>query len=63
MDGALYGKFKGAEIRSNSGAPGGGIGIKLRGVTSIFGDQQPLYIIDGIYVDNSTISLGNNIVS
>ncbi len=63
MDGALYGKFKGAEIRSNSGAPGGGMGVKLRGVTSIFGDQQPLYIIDGIYVDNSSISLGNNIVS
>ena len=41
MDGALYGKFKGAEIRSNSGAPGGGTSIRLRGVTSIFGDQQP----------------------
>lgn len=63
MDGALYGKFKGAEIRANSGAPGGGMSVKLRGVTSIFGDQQPLYIIDGIYVDNSSISLGTNIVS
>lgn len=63
MDGALYGKFKGAEIRSNSGAPGGGMSVKLRGVTSIFGDQQPLYIIDGIFVDNSSISLGTNIVS
>ncbi|MDX1477399.1 MAG: carboxypeptidase-like regulatory domain-containing protein, partial [Saprospiraceae bacterium] len=63
MDGALYGKFKGAEIRSNSGAPGGGMSVKLRGVTSIFGDQQPLYIIDGIYLDNSTVSLGTNIVS
>ncbi len=63
MDGALYGKFKGAEIRSNSGAPGGGMSVKLRGVTSIFGDQQPLYIVDGIYVNNSSISLGTNIVS
>ncbi len=63
MDGALYGKLKGAEIRSNSGAPGGGMSVKLRGVTSIFGDQQPLYIIDGIYVDNSTVSTGTNIVS
>ncbi|NNE27479.1 MAG: SusC/RagA family TonB-linked outer membrane protein [Saprospiraceae bacterium] len=63
MDGALYGKLKGAEIRSNSGAPGGGMSVKLRGVTSIFGDQQPLYIVDGIFVDNSTISLGTNIVS
>ncbi len=63
LDGALYGKFNGAEIKSNSGAPGGGISMRLRGVTSIFGDQQPLFIVDGIYVDNSTIGLGNNIVS
>ncbi len=63
MDGALYGKFKGADIKSNSGAPGGGISMRLRGVTSIFGDQQPLFIIDGVYVDNSSVSMGNNIVS
>jgi len=63
MDGALYGKFAGAELRSNSGAPGGGMSVRLRGVTSIFGDQQPLYIVDGVFVDNSSISLGTNIVS
>ena len=63
MDGALYGKFKGADIRANSGAPGGGISMRLRGVTSIFGDQQPLFIIDGVYIDNSSISSGNNVVS
>ena len=58
--------FKGnlkAEIRSNSGAPGGGMSVKLRGVTSIRGDQQPLYILDGVFIDNSAISLGTNIVS
>jgi len=63
MEGALYGKIKGADIRSNSGAPGGGMSIKLRGVTSIFGSQQPLYIVDGVFMDNSTISLGTNVVS
>lgn len=63
LDGALSGKFNGAEIKSNSGAPGGGISMRLRGVTSIFGDQQPLFIVDGVYVDNSSIGLGNNIVS
>lgn len=63
LDGALYGKFTGAEIKANSGAPGGGISMRLRGVTSIFGDQQPLFIVDGIYVDNSTIGFGNNVVS
>lgn len=63
IDGALYGKFKGAEIRANSGAPGGGFSIRLRGVTSVFLDQQPQYIIDGIYIDNSSISLGTDIVT
>jgi len=63
LDGALSGKFAGAEIKASSGAPGGGISMRLRGVTSVFGDQQPLFIVDGVYVDNSTISSGNNIVS
>ena len=63
FDSALTGKFTGAEIKANSGAPGGGISMRLRGVTSVFGDQQPLFIVDGVYVDNSSISLGNNIVS
>ncbi|MCZ6594497.1 MAG: SusC/RagA family TonB-linked outer membrane protein [Bacteroidetes bacterium] len=63
LDGALFGKFNGVELKANSGAPGGGISMRLRGVTSIFGDQQPLYIVDGVYVDNSAIEFGNNIVS
>ncbi len=63
MDNALYGKVKGANITSNSGAPGGGISIKLRGLTSINGANQPLFIIDGVYVDNSEISAGLNVVS
>ena len=63
LDGALSGKFSGAEIKASSGAPGGGISMRLRGVTSVFGDQQPLFIVDGVYVDNSTISSGNNVVS
>lgn len=63
VDGALYGKFKGADIRANSGAPGGGFSIRLRGVTSVFLDQQPQYIIDGVYLDNSSISLGTDIVT
>jgi TonB-linked SusC/RagA family outer membrane protein len=63
LDGALYGKFKGANIVANSGAPGGGASIKLRGVTSITGSSQPLYIVDGVYLDNSAIPGGLNVVS
>jgi TonB-dependent starch-binding outer membrane protein SusC len=63
MDGALYGKFKGANISANSGAPGGGISIKLRGVTSLTANSQPLFIVDGVYLDNSAIKAGFEIVS
>ncbi len=63
LDGALYGKFAGALVSSNSGAPGGGLSVKLRGITSIAGNSQPLYIVDGVYIDNSSIAAGLNTVS
>ncbi len=64
LDGALAGKFTGALVNANSGSPGGGMSVKLRGITSINGNSQPLYIIDGIYIDNSsTSSAGLNAVS
>ncbi|MBZ5858173.1 SusC/RagA family TonB-linked outer membrane protein [Flavihumibacter profundi] len=63
LDGALYGKFPGANISANSGAPGGGISIKMRGITSIVGNSQPLFIVDGVYYDNSSIPAGLNTIS
>lgn len=63
VDGALYGKFTGANISENSGAPGGGISVKLRGITSLVANSQPLFIVDGIYYDNSSINAGLNVVS
>src|SRR5438105_6513721 len=62
VDGALYGKFPGAVISANSGAPGGGISIKLRGITSLVGNSQPLFIVDGVYYDNSSIQAGLNAI-
>ena len=59
----LYGKVTGAEISANSGAPGGGISIRLRGVTSINGSSQPLYIVDGVYYNNDAIETGSNAVT
>ncbi len=63
FDAALNGKVSGAYINANSGAPGGGISVKLRGVTSVFGNTQPLYVVDGVYMDNSTTSGGVNAVT
>ncbi|MTI32242.1 SusC/RagA family TonB-linked outer membrane protein [Xanthovirga aplysinae] len=63
LDGALQGKLTGANIIANSGAPGGGISMKLRGITTITGSSEPLYIVDGVYMDNSAISAGTNPVT
>lgn len=52
-DGALYGKVAGATIRSNGGAPGGGMSIQLRGISSLTGASQPLIIVDGVYINNA----------
>jgi len=58
LDGALSGKFTGALINSNSGSPGGGFSVRLRGITSIFGNTQPLYIVDGVYISNISVPSG-----
>jgi len=63
FDAAINGKISGAYINANSGAPGGGISVKLRGVTSIYGNTQPLYIVDGVFVDNTATSGGLNAVT
>ncbi len=62
-DGALYGKVAGATIRSNGGAPGGGISIQLRGISSLGGASQPLIIVDGVYINNASQRSGRATVS
>ncbi|MBL7828973.1 MAG: SusC/RagA family TonB-linked outer membrane protein [Saprospiraceae bacterium] len=63
MDAALYGKLTGVNIISNSGAPGGGTTVKLRGITTLNGSSQPLYIVDGVYYDNSAFTSNTNFIS
>ena len=58
VDGAMYGKLSGAVITQNSGAPGGGISVQLRGPSSINGSSEPLYIIDGVYANNNSYDSG-----
>jgi len=49
----LQGKMAGVDISTTSGAPGGSSKVVLRGFSSISGNNQPLYIIDGVPVSNS----------
>jgi len=63
IDQALAGKVPGAVISQNSGAPGGGTQIQLRGTSTILGSYSPLYVIDGVIVSNSTFQSGLNVVT
>jgi TonB-dependent starch-binding outer membrane protein SusC len=53
IDQALQGKVAGALITANTGTPGGGISIRLRGTSSITGGAEPLFIVDGVIIDNN----------
>ena len=63
LDQALGGKFAGVHIRRNTGAPGGGMSVNLRGVATIAGETQPLYVVDGIIVNNFANQSGLDVVS
>jgi TonB-dependent SusC/RagA subfamily outer membrane receptor len=63
LENALQGKVVGATINMNSGAPGGGGQIQIRGVTSILGNGEPLYVVDGVAFSNAAFSSGINAVS
>jgi TonB-linked SusC/RagA family outer membrane protein len=58
VDMALQGKVPGAIIETNSGAPGGGVQVQIRGVNTAVGASDPLFVVDGIIYSNATISSG-----
>jgi len=59
LSGLLNGRVMGGVVTQNSGDPGGGFSLKLRGVGSVFGSSEPLYIVDGAIIDNSSINIVN----
>ncbi|GAB2543270.1 SusC/RagA family TonB-linked outer membrane protein [Rufibacter soli] len=56
---ALAGRVAGVEVNSNSGLPGSSTSVTIRGVSSLSGSNQPLYVVDGLPVSNSTFSTAN----
>jgi TonB-linked SusC/RagA family outer membrane protein len=53
VDQILQGRVAGVQVQSNSGAPGAATSIRVRGITSLTGSNEPLYIIDGVPVQGS----------
>jgi TonB-linked SusC/RagA family outer membrane protein len=62
VENALQGKIAGANIVTNSGAPGGGAQFRIRGASSILGNSDPLLIVDGVIISNDAIAPGTNAV-
>lgn len=53
VDQALQGRAAGVQVTQNSGSPGGGISVAIRGTNSLNGNE-PLYVIDGVAVDGKS---------
>ncbi len=50
---AMQGRIAGVQVTQNSGAPGGGISVQIRGINSLNGNE-PLYVVDGIAMSGQT---------
>lgn len=48
IDNALQGKIAGVQVMQNSGDPGSGVSIRVRGPASVNAGNQPLYVVDGV---------------
>ncbi|RIJ50456.1 SusC/RagA family TonB-linked outer membrane protein [Maribellus luteus] len=59
----VAGKVAGVQISQYSAEPGGGISVRVRGVTSVNAGNDPLYVIDGLPVDNSSMFSGGGAAS
>lgn len=60
---AIQGRAAGVYITQNSGQPGGGISVAIRGISSINGNTEPLYVIDGVQVQGGGTTNSSNPLS
>lgn len=57
---ALSGKSPGVMIKQNTGAPGGGVSVRIRGTNSLQGSNEPLYVVDGFPLSGGPGNLNNS---
>ena len=58
---SLQGKVAGVQISNGSGSVGSSTRVVIRGGTSFLGNNQPLYVVDGIPIDNASYETGDNL--
>ncbi|GAC1651150.1 MAG: SusC/RagA family TonB-linked outer membrane protein [Gemmatimonadaceae bacterium] len=57
---ALAGKAPNLQVTSQSGDPGSSVSVMIRGIKTLTGDGQPLWVVDGVPIDNSTNTIDAN---
>ncbi len=60
VDQFLQGRVSGVNISSNSGAPGAGMNIQIRGTSTLSGNTDPLYVVDGFPIEAATASINGS---
>ncbi|WP_369047845.1 SusC/RagA family TonB-linked outer membrane protein [Tenacibaculum sp. UWU-22] len=61
VTGGLSGKLAGIQVSQNSGDPAAGISVRLRSASTVNGSSDPLYIIDGVIVNNNSTDVLNSV--
>jgi iron complex outermembrane receptor protein len=59
----LVGKIAGVDVQTDGGSPGSGAQIRIRGGASLSASNDPLYVIDGLVIDNNTAKGMSNILA
>jgi len=54
VDNLLKGRVAGVQVQQSAGDPGGVVSVKIRGINSLRGDNEPLYVVDGVIINNVT---------
>ena len=57
----MRGQAAGVQVSNNSNEPGGSISVKIRGISSLTQNAEPLYVVDGIIMDSATEDVDNPI--
>jgi len=63
IDQVLQGRAAGVQVTQNSGIPGGGTSIHIRGINSLNSSNEPIFVIDGVVIDASTGSSSTNVLA
>lgn len=63
LEATLHGKVAGLQVKQSSAAPGGGNLLRLRGISSLLGPGQPLFVVDGVVVSDARLDVGMNAIS